>query len=510
MKKLFKAVALAVCLTMTAPAVIPYIGVETVEAATKVKLNSTEEFISEGDTFKLKIVGTKKKVKWTSSNKKVATVSSNGVVKGIDGGDFSKTCKIIANVGGKKYTCKVTVYDLYSDKEDKEDSKQSVKYIGNRSVEYYQNDNLERVFFSLMDQNKKEMSASGNVDMRIENNDEVVYQKTVQFTNGNFSDWTSSSYGKRYMCSIDIPTNDITPGKNSNGKIYIKVYGNEFSFDEYSLYISDLPKEQRKIEVDTASYIVDRYASENKVQIVNYSINDNKINITYKIAQVGNSRKTNFGAYIYQYDKNGNIVDEIYVYTSKVIVGSTFASSAYLKEETVKIGINANSNNNNSSNASNQTGSVAENIAKLKQYIKTNGTTNENGDKFISYEDDGQTSGIVYVSQTDDLKFITSSRDLGLSMVMNSANNSSTMQADFVMAGDSVAIMATGYVNPSNYSFNSRVYFTLTDATSSYLTDEDIQDICNSELRVGFLGWQIVLYEKLAMELKDIGFSSYN
>lgn len=266
MKKLFKAVALAVCLTMTAPAVIPYIGVETVEAATKVKLNSTEEFISEGDTFKLKIVGTKKKVKWTSSNKKVATVSSNGVVKGIDGGDFSKTCKIIANVGGKKYTCKVTVYDLYSDKEDKEDSKQSVKYIGNRSVEYYQNDNLERVFFSLMDQNKKEMSASGNVDMRIENNGEVVYQKTVQFTNGNFSDWTSSSYGKRYMCSIDIPTNDITPGKNSNGKIYIKVYGNEFSFDEYSLDMHNLPQKTTIINLpSTPVSIVDSVTVKNNL-----------------------------------------------------------------------------------------------------------------------------------------------------------------------------------------------------------------------------------------------------
>ena len=100
MKKLVKAVALAVCLTMTAPVVAPSIGIETVEAATKVKLNYTKKTIKKGDSIKLKITGTSKKVKWSSSNKKVATVSSKGSVKGISKG----SCKITATVGGKKYT----------------------------------------------------------------------------------------------------------------------------------------------------------------------------------------------------------------------------------------------------------------------------------------------------------------------------------------------------------------------------------------------------------------------
>ena len=110
MKKFIKALAVILCLSMIAPTV-PITITETVEAATKpkIKLNCTQKTIYEGEMFKLKITGTKKKVKWSSSNKNVATVSSKGVVTGIDGGDTVKICKIYATVDKKKYTCKVTI-----------------------------------------------------------------------------------------------------------------------------------------------------------------------------------------------------------------------------------------------------------------------------------------------------------------------------------------------------------------------------------------------------------------
>ena len=57
-----------------------------------------------GKTQTLKVSGAKK-VKWSSSDKKVASVSSKGVVKGIRDGKAN----IIAKVGKKKYTCRVTV-----------------------------------------------------------------------------------------------------------------------------------------------------------------------------------------------------------------------------------------------------------------------------------------------------------------------------------------------------------------------------------------------------------------
>jgi hypothetical protein len=79
--------------------------VTTAQAASNVKLNKTNVTLCVGDTVKLKVSGTKKKVAWKSSSKKVATVSSAGKVTAKKQG----TAKITASVSGKKYTCKVTV-----------------------------------------------------------------------------------------------------------------------------------------------------------------------------------------------------------------------------------------------------------------------------------------------------------------------------------------------------------------------------------------------------------------
>ena len=110
MKKFIKTLAIVLCLSTVTPVVAPSIGVETVEAATKIKLNCTKKTMYVGDTFKLKISGTKKKVKWSSSDKRIATVSSKGIVKGIKEGD----AKIIAVVSGKKYTCSIKVKNVVS------------------------------------------------------------------------------------------------------------------------------------------------------------------------------------------------------------------------------------------------------------------------------------------------------------------------------------------------------------------------------------------------------------
>ena len=120
MKKFMRTLAIVLCLSMFSPSVVPIAGTETVHAAskTKIKLNRTNKTMYEGDTFTLKITGTKKKVKWSSSNKKVATISSKGIVKGINGGTNQRSCKIYATVGGKKYTCKVTVKGSYLNTSD--------------------------------------------------------------------------------------------------------------------------------------------------------------------------------------------------------------------------------------------------------------------------------------------------------------------------------------------------------------------------------------------------------
>ena len=77
---------------------------QSAQAATP-KLNKSSISIYKGKTYKLKVSGTKSKIKWTSKNKKVATVTSSGTVKGVKKG----STYIYAKVGKKTLKCKVTI-----------------------------------------------------------------------------------------------------------------------------------------------------------------------------------------------------------------------------------------------------------------------------------------------------------------------------------------------------------------------------------------------------------------
>lgn len=69
------------------------------------KLTKSSVVISKGKTYKLKVTGSKKKIKWSSRNKNIATVSKKGTVKGKHNG---KTY-IYAKVGKKILKCKVVI-----------------------------------------------------------------------------------------------------------------------------------------------------------------------------------------------------------------------------------------------------------------------------------------------------------------------------------------------------------------------------------------------------------------
>ena len=57
------------------------LGFSNIQAEAAPKLNKKNVTITVGKTVKLKVKGTKKKVKWSSSKKSVCTVSKSGVVK---------------------------------------------------------------------------------------------------------------------------------------------------------------------------------------------------------------------------------------------------------------------------------------------------------------------------------------------------------------------------------------------------------------------------------------------
>lgn len=123
MKKMFKLFAVVLSFVMVITILTP---ISTAQAAT-IKLNCTKKTIYEGDTFKLKVKGTKKKVKWSSSNKSIASVNSKGVVTGKCDGKATITAK----VSGKKLKCKIVVKkyifvdDSDNDDEDADDDNSS-------------------------------------------------------------------------------------------------------------------------------------------------------------------------------------------------------------------------------------------------------------------------------------------------------------------------------------------------------------------------------------------------
>ncbi|MCI7062009.1 MAG: Ig-like domain-containing protein [Lachnospiraceae bacterium] len=102
MKHKYKAAAIAMSLML---AVISVVAANPATGEAGVRLNKKKATLYVGKSMKLKVLGTKKKAKWSSSNESVAVVSGSGKVYAFKTG----TAKITAKVKKKKYVCKVTV-----------------------------------------------------------------------------------------------------------------------------------------------------------------------------------------------------------------------------------------------------------------------------------------------------------------------------------------------------------------------------------------------------------------
>lgn len=102
------------------------------EAKSKVKLKKSKITVTVGQSRSLKVVGTKKKVRWTSSNTKIATVNKKGKIKAKKKGN----CKIYARVGKKKLVCKVTVKGRSKSKAEKKTNTKNNTNTAKNNVTY--------------------------------------------------------------------------------------------------------------------------------------------------------------------------------------------------------------------------------------------------------------------------------------------------------------------------------------------------------------------------------------
>jgi hypothetical protein len=104
LRKILITTLLAASMTVSAAHALPAVTTPVIAQAA-VKISAKKKTLNVGQSFTLKVSGTKKKVKWSSNKKSVATVSSTGKIFAESAG----TAKITAKVGKKTYKCTVTV-----------------------------------------------------------------------------------------------------------------------------------------------------------------------------------------------------------------------------------------------------------------------------------------------------------------------------------------------------------------------------------------------------------------
>ncbi len=168
------------------------------------KLNRKSVTLWVGDTIKLKVKNTRKRVKWTSNKKSIATVSSKGKVKAKKSGK----AVITANIGNKKYKCRVIV-------------RKTTISAKSLTVEYG-----KTALLTL--KNPKAKVAWFSSDTRIAYADgEQVYAKSV-----GEAVITAKCNGESYVCNVKVVSgeteelveNGIYTSKDKVAQ-YIKTYG---------------------------------------------------------------------------------------------------------------------------------------------------------------------------------------------------------------------------------------------------------------------------------------------
>lgn len=220
----------------------------------KMKLSRSKLTMGSDDIREIRLKNPKQKVKWSISTKKYGYLF---VVKG------NKNCvcqiftnhpgrsgkfKVTAKVGKKKFVCTVTVKDKETPKDETKDntSKKQIHYITDRFVEHNQANQEQRVFFAFRTSEQSErLAASGYAGIKITNNDGTsVYEKVIPFSESDFSNWTTSSQEKMYLCCIRIKDAAIIPGTNSFGTLELSIQlTSGAKFDVHKMSLNYLPEQ---------------------------------------------------------------------------------------------------------------------------------------------------------------------------------------------------------------------------------------------------------------------------
>ncbi len=256
MKKITKILSLfliALTLFTVSPIIekaLPADKTVAVAEAASIRLNKTAVTLIEGNSIKLKVKGTKKKVKWSTSKKKVATVKNGKVTAKKEG-----TATITAKVAGKKLKCKVTVKPVPV----------TTKKI---AATYYKTTNLDGVVGFLKNNNNRAVSVTLTV---------VFYDAAGKMI-GNSSDFNYCLESGR-TCVMHA-YNPYVDGKRADFKTF-----------KTNLKVSD-------------SYYTKKCKAKNIVTTSN--ISDGKIFV--ESTNIGTKKFDTINISVVYYDGNGNVI----------------------------------------------------------------------------------------------------------------------------------------------------------------------------------------------------------
>lgn len=204
------------------------------------------------------------------------------------------------------------------------------------SFQYNQGTNDYSLFFELLDDKGKSVSANVDVDIRIVNdNSEEVFAATKSVTSENFGYYESNATGTQYLANIRIPAVEIEEGSASSGTVYFTVHkGTTVLFDEvncmalYCLPISniELTVDDLPVEIKVKGY---DGKTESIIKITEVSYTFEK-EYTPQLQIILTGQKTYGSSSVYDmiayklYDSEKYLVDTGIIYLSSLDNGDKF------------------------------------------------------------------------------------------------------------------------------------------------------------------------------------------
>ncbi len=168
---------------------------QTAKAA--VKISKSKATMEVDSTLTLKISGTSSKVSWSTDKKSVATVNNKGTVTAIKSG----SAKIIATVGGSKYSCSIKVVD----------SNKKVNELELSTGEYIIGEDIPAGKYNL-----KGISGYGFV---------YVYKNEKEYTNDSYPDNLINMCGGETVETLSNMYSETYSNLNLKSKQYLVIKG---------------------------------------------------------------------------------------------------------------------------------------------------------------------------------------------------------------------------------------------------------------------------------------------